>query len=329
MPSPAASQSSDEALAEVLAEPVSFRVTVPATSANLGPGYDCMGVALELFDVVDVSARPRAAAGRAQVKVEVHGEAADSLPRDETHLIVALVGRILREHGHRLPDLTLQAHNRIPHSRGLGSSAAAVACAVAIASHLIPGGLSSDEQLQIGSRIEGHPDNYVPALRGGAAVSWQQGDRFDTAPLMLDEQIRAVVSVPDFQQSTAAARGSLPKTVAHHVAAANSARAALLVHALTADPARLFDATEDRLHQEQRRAQFPASMALVDALRAAGHAAVISGAGPTVLVLAAGDEAADIAADQMRRCGGLAEERWMAMRLPISTAGVTVDPYPR
>ncbi|WP_261624899.1 homoserine kinase [Nesterenkonia marinintestina] len=316
-------------LPDPVAGPTAFRVSVPATSANLGPGYDCMGLALELRDVVDVEARPRSDARQASVSVDVVGESAEDLPTDATHLIVVLIARILRSRGFRLPDLSLRATNSIPHGRGLGSSAAAAACAVTAAAELLPDGLSPDEQLQIGARFEGHPDNYVPALRGGAAVSWEQDGHFDGAPLRLDPGVRAVAAIPDFRQSTAAARVSLPDTVPHAEAAANSARAALLVHALTAEPSRLCDATADLLHQEQRRPHFPSSMALVDRLRGEGHAAVISGAGPTVLVLADGDDAAESALTALEGFGGLAGQHWRRLRLPISTSGATVERYPR
>lgn len=316
-------------LPDPLAAPTAFRVSVPATSANLGPGYDCMGLALELRDEVDVEAAPRTDGRGAEIVVEISGESAEDLPTDGSHLIVRLVEGILRGRGYRLPDLHLTAQNRIPHGRGLGSSAAAVACAVTIADQLLPEGLSSDDQLQLGARVEGHPDNYAPALRGGAAVSWEQDGRFGTAGLHLAPGVRAVTAIPNFRQSTAAARVSLPETVPHADAAANSARAALLVHALTADPARLYEATVDALHQEQRRPHFPPSMALVDRLRAEGHAAVISGAGPTVLVLADGDDSAESALTELERFGGLAGQGWRCLRLPISTSGATVEQYPR
>ncbi len=315
-----------EALSEPLRGRLGFRLRVPATSANLGPGYDCMGLALGWEDVIDVVASPRADPGAARVEVQVSGQGADSLPRDASHLVVSLIEKILNARGYWLPDLTVQAQNSIPHSRGLGSSAAAVATAVVTASELLPEGLSEDEQLQLGSRIEGHPDNYVPALRGGVAVSWEAEERFATAPLTPHPQLRTVLAVPGFEQSTEAARGLLPAQVPHAQAAANSARAALLVHALSADPDLLMEATRDSLHQEYRRSAFPESMQLVDRLRAAGHPAVISGAGPSVLVLTATDERAEQAAAAIRAEAG---EAWTPMILPISGTGATVEAHQR
>ena len=319
-------QSAQETLRQPITAPLEFRLRVPATSANLGPGYDCMGLALGWEDVIDVQAAPRRNPEAAQLSVEITGQGAGTLPTDASHLVISLVQRILAARGYALPDLHLRAHNTIPHSRGMGSSAAAVATAVVTASQLLPEGLSPEEQLQIGSRIEGHPDNYVPALRGGVALSWEDDRRFATVPLQPHPELRTVLAVPDFEQSTEAARDLLPAQVPHQEAARNSARSALLVHALTTDPAVLLQATEDALHQEYRRSAFPASMELVDRLRAAGHAAVISGAGPSVLVLTSGDDAAQAAGGLI---GAQPGETWTPAILPISTTGATVEAHPR
>ncbi|MCH8561131.1 homoserine kinase [Nesterenkonia sp. LB17] len=339
----------DLALREPLAAPASFHLKVPATSANLGPGYDTMGLALGLYDEITVHAAPRSGT-TAQVEITVEGEGSATLPRDASHLVVTLVEKILNAKGFSLPDLQVRAVNNIPHSRGLGSSAAAVASAVMTAHTLLPDGLSDDEKLQIGSRIEGHPDNYVPALRGGVAISWQaaatalgsagepdgsavhpRDGAFKTAPLIPHPDLRTVVAVPNFEQSTQVARDLLPAQVDHSAAAQNSARAALLVHALTSAPELLLDATEDALHQEQRRPAFPGSMALVDGLRAAGFAAVISGAGPTVLVLADSDAQASAAAQQISALGGpdARGHVFTPSILPIAGAGATVEAHQR
>lgn len=313
-----------------LAAPHSFTLKVPATSANLGPGYDTLGLALELRDQIQVRASPRQNPEAATVEVSVEGEGSGTLPSDASHMVIAVVEQILAAKGYCLPDLDVHAINSIPHSRGLGSSAAAIATAVATADQLIPGGLTEEEKLQIGSRIEGHPDNYVPALRGCVAVSWSAGDLhspvYRTAALTPHPQLSTVVAIPDFVQSTQAARDVLPDVIAHQQAAKNSARAALLVHALTAEPALLMEATEDYLHQEYRRQAFPASMALVDSLRAAGHPAVISGAGPAVLVLTEPSQAqaavAHITEFAQRRSAG---DTFVAHNLPIAASGVTVE----
>lgn len=335
---------------EPLTGPLHFHLRVPATSANLGPGYDTMGLALGLYDEITVMAAPRQGA-EAKIEITVEGEGSATLPRDASHLVVKLVEKILASKGYSLPDLQVRAQNNIPHSRGLGSSASAVASAVMTADALLPEGLSEEEKLQIGSRIEGHPDNYVPALRGGMAISWQRAPsagsgatehspstqsaklpgEFRTAALIPHAELRTVVAIPNFEQSTQVARDLLPEQVGHAVAARNSARAALLVHALTTAPDLLMEATEDSLHQEQRRPAFPGSMALVDELRAAGFAAVISGAGPSVLVLAAGDAEAAAAAARITAVGGpdLQGHVFTASILPIAETGATVEIHQR
>lgn len=321
----------EDSLREPLTQPVSFTLTVPATSANLGPGYDAMGLALELRDTVTVHAHPREDPAKPSVSVAIEGEGAADLPSDASHLVVTVMEKIMAAKGYHLPDIDVHATNVIPHSRGLGSSAAAIASAVITADQLIPGGLSDHEKLQIGSRIEGHPDNYVPALRGGVAVSWDSDTdggeaQYRSAAIAAHAQVRCVVAVPGFVQSTQAAREVLPGSVPHDHAARNSARAALLVHAITHDPALLFEATEDYLHQEYRRQAFPASMHLVDVLRTAGHAAVISGAGPAVLVLTTDSAADEVAAVITAHCAEAPEDqRFIPRNLPIATAGVTVE----
>lgn len=319
-----------ESLTPALGEEVSFRLTVPATSANLGPGYDCLGLAFELRDDITITARPRQHPEEPHVEVTVSGQGAEDLAQDASHLVVAVVERILAAKGYELPDLSVQAENRIPHSRGLGSSAAAIASAVVTAAELIPEGLSPEEKLHIGASLEGHPDNYAPALNGGAAVSWVEGTgdvaQFFSSGLQLHPSLRTVVAMPDFTQSTQVARDLLPTQIPHAQAAANSARSALLIHALTTAPEYLVQATEDRLHQEYRRAAFPESMELVDYLRREGFAAVISGAGPAVLVLCPAEsaQAASAAIDDYCRQRN-AVGRFAPMELPIAASGATVE----
>lgn len=328
----AAAGAAAEPLREPLDAPLQFSLKVPATSANLGPGYDTLGLALEWRDEIRVEASPRRNPENPQISVVVEGEGAGALPTDASHLVVTAVERILAARGYWLPDLQVTAQNTIPHSRGLGSSAAAIATAVLTAHQLIPEGLTEDEQLQIGSRIEGHPDNYVPALRGGVAVSWLAGaapePEFKTAALTPHPQLRCVVAVPDFEQSTQAARDVLPGSVPHDQAAKNSSRAALLVHAISSAPELLLDATEDYLHQEYRRSAFPLSMSLVDELRAAGYAAVISGAGPAVLIFTHRDNAEEVVEAVKAFNTGTARDTgrtFQPRNLPIAGTGATVE----
>ena len=257
-------------------------VRVPATSANLGPGFDALGLALDLVDdlqacVVDDGLR-----------VEVSG-AGEELPRDERHLVVRAMRAAFERLGGQPAGIELTCTNRIPHGRGLGSSAAAIVGGVLLARGLVDGGdelLSDADALALASELEGHPDNVAPALFGGLTVAWLDAARAHAVRLECDARVRPVVFVPPFEASTEQARGLLPASVPHADAAANAGRAALLVAALTSAPEHLLAATGDLLHQQYRAPAMPQSAALVTALRADGLPAVISGAGPTVLVLA-------------------------------------------
>lgn len=301
----------------------SVRVAVPATSANLGPGFDTLGLALELRDEVTFTVVDGPASAR------VTGEGADSLPDDGTHLIVRLALGHLARRGATAPGLALEAHNVIPHSRGLGSSAAAVVAALAGADGLLEPGdrLDADGLLDACARREGHPDNVAPALAGGATASWidDATGGFRTAGLRLHPDVVPVIAVPDTRLATHTARGLLPETVPHAVAAAQAGRAALLSHALAEDPELLLPATRDWLHQDFRAAAMPDSARLITALRRAGHAAVVSGAGPTVLVLAAGAAAAEEAAGLLRAEAASTSARWEVTVTAVAAEGVRVE----
>ncbi|MBA9007725.1 homoserine kinase [Thermomonospora cellulosilytica] len=263
-------------------------VRVPATSANLGPGFDSLGLALTLYDEVTVEVT------EGGLVIEVDGEGADDLAgRGERHLVVRVLRRtfeVIDElAGSGLgqpPGLRLSCVNRIPHSRGLGSSSAAIIAGIVAGRALHPhGGLLDDAAaLALATEIEGHPDNVAPCLYGGLTIAWSGPGGPRAVRLDLDREV--VAFVPGHTLATERARGLLPQVVPHADAAANAGRAALLIAALTggADDAEvLLAATEDRLHQGYRAPAMPESAALVDRLRAAGIPAVISGAGPTVL----------------------------------------------
>ncbi|MDR1443240.1 MAG: homoserine kinase [Bifidobacteriaceae bacterium] len=256
-------------------------VKVPATSANLGPGFDSLGLALDLWDEVEV----KAVSGPSQVAVR--GEGAGQLPLDESHLVLRSAHRALEAVGAPPVNLELKCFNRIPQGKGLGSSAAAVAAGGLIARGLIanPGVLTAGRIFRFTAGFEGHPDNAAPAVFGGATVAWMAGRRPKAAPLSVDPSIQAVVLIPDGVMATSVARSALPVRVPHVDAAFNVSRAALLTHALVSDPSLLFYATEDRIHQPYRAEVMPATTELVASLRAQKLAAVISGAGPAVMVL--------------------------------------------
>jgi homoserine kinase len=289
------------------------RVRVPATSANLGPAFDCAGLALDRHDVLEFSA---AADG---LTIAITGEGAHTLPTGESHLVVRAFRAACAELGWAPPGLRVVAHNAIPQGRGLGSSAAAVVAGVLGAWALCPDVDSIDEDavLRLTSELEGHPDNVAPCLLGGATLSWMTVEGAGAARIAVDPTIAPVLFVPGDTLSTHVARGLLPDVVPHADAAHNAARAALLVHALGADPALLFEATDDRLHQRQRAAAMPETIDLVDRLRADGHAAVVSGAGPSVLVLAVSPDD-DAPESALRR---FTPRGWSVLALGVDTPG--------
>ncbi|MEP7035413.1 MAG: homoserine kinase [Dermatophilaceae bacterium] len=271
----------------------SVRVRVPASSANIGPGFDSVGLALGIWDeyVVTVSAEP-------SLCIEVHGEGAGELPCDERHL----VHRSMLRAWEQLqvlppPGLHLIARNAVPQGRGLGSSATSIVAGVVAAQGLCDiatggggdgGAFDHTFTNNMAAAIEGHPDNSSASVFGGMTLSW--ADDLDpglihSVQLEVMPEVIPLVFVPSTQLPTAVARAALPDQIPLCLAALNSARVGLLVEAVTRRPELLLAATREWLHQEQRRASFPQSMTLLDALRGKGHAAVISGAGPSVLVL--------------------------------------------
>lgn len=262
-------------------------VKVPATSANLGPGFDALGLALDWHDEVEVELTAEG------VVVSVTGEGTDDLPRDASHLIVRAMHATFAALNAEAPGVAVRCVNTIPQARGLGSSAAAIVAGVLAVRALAPevaGERPIDlDALAIAAELEGHADNVAPCLLGGATVAWRSDGRVRAERLDIHPQIRPVVYVPETTVLTEAARGVLPDAVPFADAAQNTGRAALLVEALANRPELLFDATADLLHQQYRRPVLPEAMALVDRLRAERWPAVVSGAGPSVLVLCPGD----------------------------------------
>jgi homoserine kinase len=289
--------------------PGPMRVRAPATSANLGPGFDALGLALGLYD--DVSARVTASG----FQVRVTGEGAGELPADESHLVVRAMLATFDALGGRPAGLALECVNRIPQARGLGSSSAAIVAGVLLARALVAGGPSQLDDagaLRIAAEMEGHPDNVAPCLLGGFTIAWTDPEGARAVRAEPAAVVQPTVFVPGERGLTAQARAALPATVPHADAALSAGRAALLVYALTTAPDLLFSATEDRLHQDYRAPGMPATAALVRRLRAAGVAAVVSGAGPSVLALS------PVAGDFDPGTG------WAARRLPVDVTGAQV-----
>ncbi|MCP1414634.1 homoserine kinase [Paenarthrobacter sp. A20] len=303
-------------------------VKVPGTSANLGPGYDSLGLALSIYDTLTVETL-----STGELEFELSGEGADTLPRDASHLVVRAIDLALDRLGYQRSGLKISADNVNPHGRGLGSSASAVVAAVTAANALVPEESRQDRDwiLQLTSELEGHPDNVAPAIFGGLALSWQDSEQYSSTHADVVPSVIPVVAVPDFELSTETARGLLPASVGHHAAAMNSGRAALLIHALTAQPAFLLPATEDYLHQSYRAQAMRPSADLIAALRSAGHAAVVSGAGPTVMVLANGETEAAAVADFIGSytAANTPDIGWRVMTLAVDVQGARVEVHRR
>ncbi len=270
------------------------KVTVPASSANLGPGFDTLGLAVDFTDVVEVEATDSG------LEVIVHGEGEGEVPLDERHLVVRAVRAGLREAGATVRGLKITCHNVIPHSRGLGSSAAAAVAGVVAASGLAgdptperpTGALDDDTLIQLAASFEGHPDNAAASVLGGGVISWtnipvdgRSAPEYRAVGVPVAESVLATALIPDFHASTEAVRRVLPSDVSHVDARFNVSRAALLPVALSRHPELLWEATRDRLHQPYRAEVLPVSSEWVNRLRNLGYPAFLSGAGPTVMVL--------------------------------------------
>jgi homoserine kinase len=290
-------------------------IRVPASSANLGPGFDSLGLALRIYDVVSLTVTDGG------LDVQVEGEGAADVPRTEAHLVVRAVRAAFDLAGVAQPGLRLVCRNEIPHGKGLGSSAAAVAAGVAAARAVLtdPSELDDDDLLALANEFEGHPDNAAAALFGGATVAWTEASGTPRAArIELHPELTAVVCVPATELPTAHARMMLPPQVAHGDAAYNAGRAALLTLALSRRPDLLLPATDDRLHQAQRGPAMPGTERLLRAVRARGEAAVVSGAGPGVLVLGTGSGPADAVAAALAEAG---DEGWQVLRPGVDTQG--------
>lgn len=303
------------------------KIKVPATSANLGPGFDCAGIAVGLYDELEIRTTETG------FSAEIEGEGHNYLPTDARHLIITQIRSRLERLGWHLPGLKLKAVNRIPHSRGLGSSAAAhIAAAMAVKALLPPDcNVNNEDLLQWASEAEGHPDNVAPAVYGGLTFSWNApdatGDVYHSVKLAPHPDITPVVAIPAKPLSTAAARTLLPSTVPYTEAVSNASRAALLAPAMTTHPELLLAATEDWLHQQYREPSMPETLHHISALRAEGHAAVVSGAGPTLCVFAAGTAESEAVVAKLQQRAAKSEQHWDVRILPVDTEGATIEVF--
>jgi homoserine kinase len=298
-------------------------VKVPATTANLGPGFDTLGLALSVYDELEVSVRDEPG-----IVVEVNGVGAGEVPTDETNLVARSIAHTFAHHGIALPGLRLVAHNVIPHGRGMGSSAAAIVSGIMAARGLLEGivEMTPDDLLARATELEGHPDNVAPALFGGLTIAWVTPDGPRHKRLTVHRGVSLLVAVPQTStMSTALARSLQPESVPHQDAIFNVSRSALLIAALIQSPELLFAATEDKLHQNYRASAMPETSALITVLREHGFAAVVSGAGPSVLVLCS-DPA------QRLEAAALIEQHattpWVSHMLAVDFKGATVNSHP-
>lgn len=297
------------------------RVRVPATSANLGPGFDSLGLALGLHDMV------HARVTRAGLAIKISGVGVENTRRRERHLIVRAMRAAFEQVGEQPTGISLICDNAIPQGFGLGSSAGAIVAGV-LAARALCGEhgrdrLADDTVLDLAARLDGHGDNVAACLAGGLTIAWSTPTGFRCARLAPLTTLAPVLCVPEVPLATAQARQVLPSTVPHADAAHNAARAALLISALTMDAGPLLDATEDFLHQRYRSAAMPESARLMAALREAGVPAVISGAGPAVLALTVSGVTAG--PDDVAAIAAQSGSDWTVVALDIDRHGAVIE----
>ena len=297
-------------------------VKVPATTANLGPGFDTLGLALSLYDELTVTVRDAPGA-----TVEVIGVGAGEVPTDDSNLVVTAIRHTFAVYGFDLPGLDLVARNAIPHGRGLGSSGAAIVSGIMAAKGLLEGvvDIGSNALLAIATELEGHPDNVAPALFGGLTIAWTTDAGPQHKKLMVHRGVSPLICVPESTMSTELARSLRPASVPHEDAIFNVSRSALLIAALIQSPELLFAATEDRLHQSYRAAAMPGTESMITELRSRGLPAVVSGAGPSILVLCS-DPAQRLEA--ARLVAAHDASGWHSLMLAVDFKGATVMAHP-
>jgi homoserine kinase len=262
-----------------------IKVSVPATTANLGPGFDTLGMALQYCNTVEMEEREMG------LTIDIEGEGEDHLPRDENNIVYRSACEVFDLVGYQPKGLWLKLVNRIPVARGLGSSSAAIVGGVLAANELSGGRLDQEAILDLAIRIEGHPDNVTPAYLGGMTVSCMTEDRTNYIKTAFPPELKTVVAVPEFPLSTAEARRILPREVSLQDAVYNVSRSSLLVAAvLTGKYDLLSVAMNDKLHQPYRAKLIPGLEHVFEAGKQAGaHAVVISGSGPSIIAFATAD----------------------------------------
>jgi homoserine kinase len=290
------------------------RVRAPATSANLGPAFDAAGLALDWWD--ELEARPAPADA-----IQVSGEQAELLPTGRDNLVAVAMRRLAEAAGVALPPLHLSVVKGFPLGRGFGSSAAAVVLGLVAARELVAPGFPEAELLALACELEGHPDNATPCLQGGATLAWVEDGRPRWRAVPTHPDLVAVALVAPEPMATSEARRLLPERVPFAVAAHTGARSAMLALALAGDAELLLPATEDLLHQSHRLAHTPDAAELLERLRAAGHAAFVSGAGPSLLVLCPRPAAPGALADAEEAVAAGGADSWRIGQLELARGG--------
>ena len=298
------------------------RVKVPASTSNIGPGFDCLGMALQLYNELVVEKHSE----DGPPVVEIQGEGAQSLPKDKSNLMVRAADTVIA--GRFANRLVFKAVNRIPLARGLGSSSAAIVAGLFAANRLLEPSPLTDEQLfEYAVVMEGHPDNVAPAIKGGVTLTIKEHKAMHTWALKPHPDLTAVVCIPDFQLETAKARAVLPATVLREAAVENIARALLLTSAI--ERGRWEDlaaAMGDRLHQPYRAPLIPGFKDVLKAALAAGTCgAALSGSGPTVLALCQKGQQAQAIGEAMVKAFAAHQIKSRAEVLSIERSGLRVS----
>lgn len=285
-----------------------FVARVPATSANLGPGFDCLGLAVALRNEVAIETSE-------EFSIEIEGEGAGELPRERANLIVRSMEHVAASVSAALPDFSMHCLNRIPLERGLGSSSAAVVAGVVLADAILGVGLSDDRMLELAVRVEGHADNVAPALRGGLTLAYLSRDGWRAEALPLATDLRPVLLIPlSERMPTSEARRVLPGEVSREDAIFNVSRTALVVHALSGHEHLLREALEDRLHQSVRLPLVPGAYRVYGTLQEMGIPVCMSGAGPSLLAFESDDHIVPELGDE-----------WVVLRVAPDLEGAEVS----
>ena len=258
-------------------------VKVPASTTNLGPGFDCLGLALKLYNTVEMERTEEK-----DITIKISGEGEKELPRDELNIILSAIKLVFDKAGEKLCGLRIRQVNQIPIGRGLGSSAATRLAGIMAANELLKANLSEGEILRLAAELEGHPDNVAASLFGGLVIVGREGKDFRWLRLEVPENLKVVVAIPERRLSTQRARDILPEKISLSDAVFNLSRVAMLVSSLISGRWQyLAVSTQDRLHQPYRSSLVPGMEEVFEAaLKEGARGAFLSGAGSTVAALA-------------------------------------------